>query len=268
MPDVLSAAQAARYERQGIVFPIPVLAAAEVARFRAAFEELAALLGAPPRPIPVPHLFFRWAYELATHPAVTAAAAALLGPDVLVHGTLILCKHPGDPAFVAWHQDGNYSGLYGTPNTSAWIALSDSTPESGCMRVIPRSHLQPPLPHDERHTPHNLLGHGEEIRVAVDEGRARDVTLRAGEMSLHHNNIVHGSRVNRGGDKRIGFIVRFVTPRLPASDLPLTRVRGSAPCPHLELLASPPAAAAAEAVAPWRDFLRRRGERQAAGRPA
>lgn len=268
MPDALSAERAARYEREGIVFPIPVLAPAEVARFRAAFEEIEALLGGGPRPVPLAHLFFRWAYDLATHPAAVAAASALLGPDVLIHGTLILCKHPGDPAFVAWHQDGNYSGLYGTPNVSAWIALSDSTPENGCMRVIPGSHRQPPLPHDERHAPHNLLGHGEEIRVEVDEGLARDVTLRSGEMSLHHNNIVHGSRASRGGDKRIGFIVRFVTPHLPASDLPLTRVRGTAPCPHLELLAAAPAASVSEGMAPWQDFLRRRCERQAAGTPA
>lgn len=260
MGNRLSAQQVQRYERDGVLFPVPVLSPEEVARFRAGFEELEARLGGRPRPIGLSHLFFRWAYELATHPAVADAVEDVLGPDLLVHGSLILCKYPGDSSFVAWHQDGTYSGLHATPTTSAWIALSDSNAENGCMRVIPGSHRQEILPHRNTYAPNNLLGHGEEIQVEVEESQALDVVLRPGEMSLHQNNIIHGSNPSRSAVKRIGFILRFVTPRLASSDLPVTPVRGGTNSSHLPLQ-KPPTGGLEDGFAPWEEFIRRRRER-------
>jgi non-heme Fe2+,alpha-ketoglutarate-dependent halogenase len=260
MTTTLSASQLARYEDDGCLFPLPVLTAAEVAQCRGELEALEARLGGKPRPIGLAHLFFRWAHDLALHPRVLDAVEAVLGPDLLVNGGLILCKYPHDPAFVAWHQDGTYSGLHATPNTSAWIALSPSTAANGCMRVIPGSHRRGMMPHLNTYAPQNLLGHGEEIQVAVDESQALAITLAPGEMSLHHSNIVHGSQPSRSDVKRIGFIVRYVTPRLAQSDLPLLRARGAADCGHLPLLASPPIDDAG-AVDAWREFIGRRAER-------
>jgi non-heme Fe2+,alpha-ketoglutarate-dependent halogenase len=254
----LSPEQVERYARDGALFPIPVLTPEEVARFRAGFEELEARLGGRPRPIGLSHLFFRWAYELATHPAVADVVEDVLGPDLLVQGSLIICKYPGDSSYVAWHQDGTYSGLHSTPTTSAWIALSESNAGNGCMRVIPGSHRLAMQPHENTYAPQNLLGHGEEIQVEVDESQAMDLVLRPGEMSLHQNNIIHGSGPWRSGEKRIGFILRFVTPRLAAADLPVTPVRGSAVCPHLQLLSVPPTAGVDAGLGPWRDFMESR----------
>ena len=55
------------------------------------------------------------------------AVEEVIGPDLLVAGSLVLCKYPRDPAFVSWHQDNYYSNLHLTPSLSAWIALLDST---------------------------------------------------------------------------------------------------------------------------------------------
>ena len=52
------------------------------------------------------HLFFRWAYDLAMHPSVLDVIEDLLGPDLFVHSTRIFYKHPHDPSYVTWHQDG------------------------------------------------------------------------------------------------------------------------------------------------------------------
>jgi non-haem Fe2+, alpha-ketoglutarate-dependent halogenase len=49
--------------------------------------------------------------------------------------------------------------------------------------------------------------------INVREEEAIDVVLRAGEMSLHDIDIVHGSGPNKSMEKRIGFVVRFVTPQ-------------------------------------------------------
>jgi len=195
--------------RDGVLFPIPVLTADEVARYRAAVEALERDEGAPIVRRDRLHERFDWARELATHPRVVGAASAILGPEVVSWGTLLLRKQPRDPSFVAWHQDGEYAGfLAGAPALSAWIALSDSTAANGCMRVIPASHRRR-LEHAERHAPGNLLAQGHEIAVEVDEREAVDVVLRAGEMSLHDFNVVHGSRGNSSDAPRTGFIVRY-----------------------------------------------------------
>jgi len=78
--------------------------------------------------------------------------------------------------------------------------------------VIPGSHRDGLRQHDEGHHGDNMLQRGEEIQVEVDESQAHDLVLQPGEMSLHESNIIHGSGQNRSDLKRIGFIVRYVTP--------------------------------------------------------
>jgi non-heme Fe2+,alpha-ketoglutarate-dependent halogenase len=201
-----------RFLRDGALFPIPVLTAEEVARYRGEIEALERAEGEPIVRRDSLHEQFAWANELATHPRVAAAVSEILGPEVISWGTLLLRKQPGDPSFVAWHQDGEYAHfLKGAPALSAWIALSDSTPGNGCMRVIPGSHRQR-FEHTERHAPGNLLRQGHEIAVEVDEREAVDIVLKAGEMSLHDFNVVHGSRGNPSDAPRTGFIVRCTIP--------------------------------------------------------
>jgi non-heme Fe2+,alpha-ketoglutarate-dependent halogenase len=256
MTKLLSQAQLKCYERDGVLFPLQVLLPDESSRFCAAFEDLETRLGCPQQYVGLSHLFVRWAYDLATHPVVLDAVEDILGPDILVEGTLILCKYPHDQSYLPWHQDGVYSGWYLTPSTSAWIALSDSTSENGCMRVIPGSHRQGRLPHLETHARYSLSGHGEEVQVEVNEAQARDVVLHTGEMSLHQSNTIHGSQPNRSEAKRIGFIVRFVTPQFTFRQAPhpLVRARGHGVCQHLQVLEQPPTDDLASGIAAWRAF--------------
>jgi non-haem Fe2+, alpha-ketoglutarate-dependent halogenase len=247
-----------RYNGQGVLFPIPVLTAAEVRCFRSAVEEIERLNGGVLKRLENPHFFFRWAYRLATHDAVVDAAAAILGEDILIDGTLMLCKYPADPSFVSWHQDSVYSGWHLTPSVSAWIALSVSDARSGCMRVIAGSHKGGVLNHEEIPDSNNLLRRGERIEVDVDESEAVDLELRPGEMSLHHCNVIHGSNANRSVDKRIGFVVRFVTSKIDRKDKRLMKVRGSSDCRHLELVGKPAELDAVDGLARWREFNQRR----------
>jgi non-haem Fe2+, alpha-ketoglutarate-dependent halogenase len=253
MSAAISESVRTRFERDGIVYPIPVLSSEKGSAYLASFLQIEELLGRPIKRMGNPALHFTWAHCLATEPAVLDAVEEILGPDLLISGTLIFCKYPHDPAFVAWHQDTFYSKLDLTPSVSAWIALLDSTPENGCMRVVPGSHLQGTLPHQETQGPDNLLKRGEEIQVEVNEADAIDVVLRAGEMSMHHNSIIHGSRPNRSDSKRIGFIVRFVTPKydLGSQRTRFLRAKGLPPCGHLDLAEPPADLDIREAVAVW-----------------
>jgi non-heme Fe2+,alpha-ketoglutarate-dependent halogenase len=255
----LSPAQIEAYERDGTLFPVPVLAAAEVARFRAGLEAVEALLGGRLKRIDHCQLFFPWAYELATHPAVLDVVEDLLGPDLFIHSTRVFSKLPHDPSYVSWHQDGTYSALNSKPAPSIWIALSDSTAANGCVRVIPGSHRQSKLPHVETHAADNLLNHGEEIACEVDESQALDLVLKAGEMSIHHVNLIHGSNPNRSDSRRIGFAISFMTPVVGESRLPVLPARGRRDGGHRFQLAAPPALDGAAAVAAHAAFLRDQG---------
>jgi ectoine hydroxylase-related dioxygenase (phytanoyl-CoA dioxygenase family) len=223
-----------------------VLTPEETAGFRRSFEELADRLGGRPVAQALGHTqaYFRWAYDLATHPRVLDAVEDILGPDILLWTVSIFPKYPRDPGYISWHQDGTYWGLDSVRVTTAWIALTDSTVENGCMRVVPGSHHRPILPHRDTYAPDNRLSRGQEIEVKVDERDAVDVVLRAGEMSLHHVNIIHGSNPNPSDGSRIGFAPRFTTPETSQVDgEPLTAAlaRGQDRFGHFRLQPGAPA---------------------------
>jgi non-haem Fe2+, alpha-ketoglutarate-dependent halogenase len=262
MRRILSSEQRARYEKDGVLFPVPALPPAALAEFREGFDAVAAQLGEDRRSewFGQWHLFFRWAYDLVTYPAILDAVEDLLGPDLLVHSTTAFAKRPRSPEFVSWHQDGYYWGLDAPRLVSAWVALTDSTPENGCLRVLPGSHRQGRLDHTLHPHEHNLLVTGLDVTDEVDVSRALDIPLRAGEMSLHHVNMVHGSGPNRSDGPRIGFAIRYTTPEVSQErpHHPVVLARGSDRHGHFTLSAAPPRGSIAEGVLAQQALARER----------
>ncbi len=254
MASGLSRDQIGRYERDGFVHPIRIMSTAEARQFRAGFEKLETLLERRVEYAAMTHLFFRWAFDLSTQPKILNPVQAILGPEVLVQATLILCKHAHDPSFVSWHQDYKYASRESAPTVTAWVAISDSTRQSGCMRAIPGSHRDGIRPHIDTAIEHNILTY----RVEVDDSHAVDIELRAGEMSLHQANIVHGSLANRSDDTRIGFIIRFVTPQFQKTINPVVRARGSEECGQLTIWPHSPTDDMKQTIGAWQEFVRER----------
>jgi non-haem Fe2+, alpha-ketoglutarate-dependent halogenase len=207
----LSATTLEAYRRDGFHFPIRVLAPGEALGYRRRLEALEAAHGGrlTAELRQKPHLLLTWLADLVRHPAVLDAVEDVLGPNLLVWSTSFFIKEAHDPAFVSWHQDATYWGLSEPDVVTAWVAFTDATVENGAMRMVPGSHGEQ-LAHRDTFAPHNLLSRGQEIAVEVDDGRGVDVVLRAGEMSLHHVRMVHGSPANRSDDRRIGFAIRYL----------------------------------------------------------
>jgi non-haem Fe2+, alpha-ketoglutarate-dependent halogenase len=212
-------AQRLRYQHDGVVFPIPVLTPAEAADYRAACDALELQLGGRPRTIEVRqmHLHFAWACRLANHPNILDAVQSVLGPDLLVWATELFAKHPHDAGVsIGWHRDRTYMGLTAERTATAWVALADSNTGNGCMRAAPGP---------QRKDVPSL----DELRAA-SPGAASivDIQLRRGEMSLHDADIPHGSAPNRSGEKRVGFVIRYITPeaRPTQGRPPVLRARG------------------------------------------
>jgi non-heme Fe2+,alpha-ketoglutarate-dependent halogenase len=247
-----------RYEESGVVFPVPVVSPNELKRFQEGFHELELRGGGVQKYTAFPHLYFPWAWELATLPRLLDAAEDLIGPDLVIDSSLLLCKYARDPAFAPWHQDGVRSGWYKTSSVSAWIALVNATPANGCMQIIPGSHRSGRIAHSDEVRENSLFGPGAEIEVEVDESQAVCVALAAGEASFHHSSIVHGSPPNRSDEKRISLIVRFVTPlfRERHAAAPAVRARGSADLSHMRVQATPPSGEPGECFARWQAFAK------------
>jgi non-heme Fe2+,alpha-ketoglutarate-dependent halogenase len=258
----LSKEQLKRYDSEGIVFPVRVFSLDEVAHFRIALESIADDGGGRLKRFDSLHLFFDWAHRIATHESLLSVVGDILGDDILIDGTLVLYKPPHDSSYVSWHQDSVYSGWHLSPSTSAWIALTGSHRANGCMRVIPGSHKQGLLSHNNVQDDSNLLRRGERVE-AIDESCAVDVALQQGDISLHQSTIVHGSSPNVSAEPRIGFIVRFVTNRITNRERPMLRVRGQADCSHLTLAQPPVQMDRQHALAAWRSFsTAKRDQRQ------
>lgn len=160
------------------------------------------------------HLALPWVCELALNPRVLDAVERVLGPNVLVWNTHWFPKFPGDKTYVSWHQDATYWGLTPPKVTTAWIALTASTVENGCLQVLPGSHLGELMPQRETYAPDNMLSRGQEIAVELDESKAVSLALQPGEFSLHHIGIAHGSGPNRSETPRIGMAVRYIAPEV------------------------------------------------------
>lgn len=211
MPVITSTLE--QYRERGYAAPLRVMSEEEARGYRNALEDSERARGRPLNGDEriKSHLLFRWAADLVRHPAVLDAVQAVIGPDILFWDSSLFTKEAQRPDYISWHQDLRYWGLDpGDQVVTAWIALSPSTVESGCMRVVPGSHHLNLVPHTNTLAPNNMLSYGQEIQATVDEETAADLVLQPGEMSLHHAMIIHGSAPNRSSDRRIGYAIRYL----------------------------------------------------------
>ncbi|HEY5646539.1 MAG TPA: phytanoyl-CoA dioxygenase family protein [Pseudomonadales bacterium] len=227
----LTAAQIEAYHRDGFLSPVDIYSEDEAARLRGRLEDAErrwpeAFSGAARNNA---HYNITVLDEIVHNPDILDAVEDLIGPDILNYGTVLFIKEPHDLGYVSWHQDARYMGLEPHMGVTAWLALSSSTVESGCMRMIPGSHLTGIQAHTDTFAETNILTRGQEVE-AVNEADAVEIPLRPGQLSLHSQRVVHSSAPNNSGDRRIGFAIQSYIPPNVAQTLARTRaqlVRGS-----------------------------------------
>ncbi len=239
MPKILSPEQIAQFEREGCVFPIRVISEDDAARLRARLEEFERRTGGPLKGDlrHKAHLFFTWLADLVRHDVILDAIEDLYGNNLLCWSSNFFIKEARDPAFVSWHQDSTYWGLDKPDVVTAWVAFTEATEANGAMEYIPGSHTLDQIPHRDTFAKHNLLTRGQEVMVEVNSAERRVITLRPGEMSLHHVRLVHGSPPNQSDDRRVGFAIRYVPTYVAqiAGEDSASLVRGEDRHGHFEL---------------------------------
>ena len=212
MGKVLSDAQVAQYRRDGFLCPIEAFSPEEAHAFRGRLEDFERRDG---RRFGKghnfkPHLIFPWVDALARHRAVLDPVEDIIGPDIRLFHFTIWPKSPGDPAYVSWHQDATYFGLDPAVHITAWVALTEVPVESGAVEVVPGSHRRGQLEHGQFADDANLLSRGQTLNVDFAREDTVFMTLKPGQMSLHHTHLIHRSGPNLSNDRRIGFGISYV----------------------------------------------------------
>ncbi len=242
MSKKLTAAQVGAFHRDGFVSPIDVFSEEQALRLRTELEAAEAkwpeaFEGAARNNA---HLNLKCLDEIVHNPTLVDAVEDLIGPDILNYGTVLFIKEAHDPGFVSWHQDARYMGLEPHVGITAWVALSHSNEESGCMQMIPGSHGEI-KDHNDTFGEQNILTRGQEVQD-VDPSQAISLTLRPGQMSIHSARVIHSSQPNRSNDRRIGFVIQPYMPPHVVQTIKRTAaqlIRGNDAFGNFDLLGRP-----------------------------
>jgi ectoine hydroxylase-related dioxygenase (phytanoyl-CoA dioxygenase family) len=210
-PSVLTPEQISAFNRDGYLMGIRIFDEEEITSIRHYFDELLArtlAAGGDSYSISTAHLRYGRVYDILTEPRIVTRIKDLLGQNVIAWGSHFFCKMPGDGKRVSWHQDSSYWPLTPSMAVTAWLAIDDANVENACMRYIPGSHHLGHLTYTlSENDEANVLN---QTVVGADTlGDPVNVELRAGEISIHSDLLLHGSEANRSSKRRCGLTLRY-----------------------------------------------------------
>lgn len=210
-PVVLSREQISAFNRDGYLTAIRIFDEEQITDIRRYFDELLArtiAAGGDSYSISTAHLRYGRVYDILTHPLIVARIKDLLGENVIAWGSHFFCKMPGDGKRVSWHQDSSYWPLTPSMAVTAWLAIDDATVENACMRYIPGSHHLGHLTYTlSENDEGNVLN--QTVMGAEKLGEPVNVELKAGEISIHSDLLLHGSEANQSNKRRCGLTLRY-----------------------------------------------------------
>jgi len=166
-------------------------------------------------------------FGLLTHPAILDIAESILGPEVVSNPVQHARIKPPESALNAsgkgnsnmartgWHQDAAVVLEHAeiSPILTVWVAMTDATPQMGCMQAIAGSHRWAGL---GKHCP-GRGGKGEIFipPEIVEEHPREHLAVRAGGVVLLNKNTWHGAGPNLTENIRWSFDLRFQPPQFP-----------------------------------------------------
>ena len=205
----LSSNQLKQYKDEGFVSPINIFSKDKVKQIR---NEIEYIENKMPGELEKSgrynaHLISPLLDTVVHNSQILDVVESLIGKNILVCGTTLFIKNPNEKGFVSYHQDAKYIGLKPHNWVTAWVAITDSNEKNGCMRMWSGSHKENLREHDQNFNEGNLLTRGQTINDVPIE-KTTPLILKAGQMSLHHPTVVHGSDLNQSNDRRIGFVIQ------------------------------------------------------------
>ena len=223
-PKTLTNKQINHFNEKGYIFPLDLFDEEEVKANREYFEKLMALAeksGRDSYSINGWHLHCRGIYDLVNDPRVLDFVEDIVGPDIICTMTHYFSKIPGEVKSVYWHQDAQFWALTPSKVVTVWLAIDDVDEENGAMNLFPGTHLQGVIPFeyltDEENGVLSQHIHDPEL-YAKPDSKPVSVNLKAGQISLHTDMIIHGSMPNPSNRRRCGLTMRYNPPDVRGRD--------------------------------------------------
>jgi ectoine hydroxylase-related dioxygenase (phytanoyl-CoA dioxygenase family) len=220
-PQKLTAEQIRQFNEKGYIFPLDVFTEKEVAANRAYFDrimEMAKAAGLNSYSINGWHPTCRGIYDLALDSRILDYVQDLLGENLICTMTHYFSKEPGDKKQVTWHQDASYWPLTPSKVVTVWLAIDDADEENSAMKVIPGSHLRGQIPFEHSTAEENNVL-GQSVHQAEDYGEMPVAfEMKAGQVSLHTDLLLHGSEPNTSNRRRCGLTLRYFPPDVRGRD--------------------------------------------------
>ena len=201
-----------QFTKDGFLSPVDITDAQTAVRHRRRLEQAESNFG-PIHYKPKIYSLLTSPYELATRKNALDVVEGILGPDILLYNITYIIKEPHTPSHVSWHQDLTYWGFDSDDQVTMWLALSPATLRSGCMKMIPGSHVTGAKQHNTTDDPSNVLYSGQTVNE-VNEEQAVSCELQPGQASFHHGWTLHSSMPNESEDRRIGLNVQYIAPHV------------------------------------------------------
>lgn len=143
-------------------------------------------------------------HRLLWHPAVRAAAGALLGTTPFIYYGMLAVVPARGGTGLPWHQDNMYSHIYGGA-LNIFVALGPIAPEQANLWVAPGSHRRGTQPSKTNET--TAKGHREAL-VEPEEGILLPA-LAPGDACLFTRDTLHRSLVNETERPRYAYAAQF-----------------------------------------------------------
>jgi non-haem Fe2+, alpha-ketoglutarate-dependent halogenase len=203
------------YNKKGYIFPLDVFTAEEADANRRYFDGLmqkAKDAGLNNYSINGWHRHCCGLYDLLHEKRILDYVEDLLGPNLVSTMTHYFSKDPGDEKQVSWHQDASYWPLTPSKVVTVWLAIDDVDEENGPMTVIPGSHVRGQIPFEASAAEENNVL-GQSVHDPAKWGGAPvPFTMKAGQISMHTDLLLHGSEPNRSQRRRCGLTLRYMPP--------------------------------------------------------
>jgi hypothetical protein len=210
-PHALSQSQIEHYNSRGFIAPLDVYSPTEIADIRGYFDQLLERVvaeGGNSYSISSAHLKYGPVYDILTNPRIVEYISDLFGENVIAWGSHFFCKMPHDGKSVAWHQDASYWPLSPSKAATVWLAIDDADIENACMKFIAGSqHFGHMTYRESDSAEHNVLN--QSIDNAEQYGEVVYDQLRAGQVSIHSDLLLHGSEANDSSRRRCGLTLRY-----------------------------------------------------------
>lgn len=153
-------------------------------------------------------------WDLCQLPAVLDVVEQIIGPNIVCWASHLFNKQAGDTRAVPCHQDAVFWHLDAPHTMTVWLAIDDADPENSALEFIPGSH------HSQ--LPFEAIGGDDVLNrqvINADQyGAPVSNNLRAGQFSVHHDLLLHGSKPNSSARRRCGLTLRYTTPEARITD--------------------------------------------------